>query len=44
VPFVMDGWVSSGAGAEYDGYLTQGTRSIEAYFRTSPDNEIRREP
>jgi LysM repeat protein len=23
-PFVMSGWVSSGAGAEYDGYLTRG--------------------
>lgn len=24
MPFVMNGWVSSGAGAEYDGYLTRG--------------------
>ena len=44
LPFVMDGWVSSGAGAEYDGYLTLGNRAVEAYFRTSPDNEIMREP
>lgn len=24
LPFVMSGWVSSGAGAEYDGFLTRG--------------------
>jgi hypothetical protein len=44
LPFVLDGWVSSGAGAEYDGYLTSGNQSIEAYFRTSPANQIQRNP
>ena len=29
--FVMDSWVSSGAGVEYDGYLTRDGISIEAY-------------
>lgn len=30
VPFVMSGWVSSGAGAEYDGFLTRGNAVREA--------------
>lgn len=30
LPFVMSSWVSSGAGAEYDGYLTRGDDSREA--------------
>lgn len=44
LPFVMDGWVSSGAGREYDGYLTQGDAVVEAYFRTGPYNQIQRNP
>jgi len=30
-PFIMDGWVSSGNGVEYDGYLTRDTTIIEAW-------------
>ena len=30
-PFILDGWVSSGNGIEYDGYLTKGTTIIEAW-------------
>jgi LasA protease len=31
IPFVMDSWVSSGIGIEYDGFLTRDGISIEAY-------------
>ena len=31
IPFNLDGWVSSGNGTEYDGYLTRGTTVIEAW-------------
>lgn len=31
IPFVLDGWVSSGNGVEYDGYLTKGATIIEAW-------------
>jgi murein DD-endopeptidase MepM/ murein hydrolase activator NlpD len=30
LPFNMEGWVSSGAGYEYDGYLTRGNVVLEA--------------
>ncbi|HJS19723.1 MAG TPA: LysM peptidoglycan-binding domain-containing protein [Anaerolineales bacterium] len=30
-PFILDGWVSSGNGVEYDGKLTRGTTVIEAW-------------
>jgi len=30
VPFVLDGWVSSGDGVEYNGYLTRGTIILSA--------------
>jgi len=30
-PFIMDGWVSSGNGVEYDGFLTKGITVIEAW-------------
>ncbi len=42
IPFVMDGWVSQGAGKEYDGFLQRGGKSIEAYGGNSPDNRIKR--
>lgn len=41
-PFVMDGWVSVGSGVEYNGYLTKGGRSIEAYERRGNFNLIQR--
>lgn len=31
VPFVLDGWVSSGNGIEYDGFLKKGAATIEAW-------------
>jgi murein DD-endopeptidase MepM/ murein hydrolase activator NlpD len=31
IPFNLEGWVSSGNGIEYDGYLTRGTTIIEAW-------------
>lgn len=30
MPFNMDGWISTGDGYEYDGFLTRGSQSIEA--------------
>jgi len=42
IPFVLDGWVSSGTGTEYDGYLTIGDISIEAYAGKSLENGIQR--
>jgi hypothetical protein len=30
IPFNLDGWVSSGNGYEYDGYLTRGSVTLEA--------------
>jgi len=40
--FTLDGWASSGAGLEYDGFLTLGTRSIEAESKPSSVNMIQR--
>jgi murein DD-endopeptidase MepM/ murein hydrolase activator NlpD len=31
LPFVMDGWISSGNGIEYDGFLSRGSTRIEAW-------------
>jgi len=42
LPFVMDGWVSSGYGVEYDGYLTKGDRTVEAWNGRSSLNAIER--
>jgi murein DD-endopeptidase MepM/ murein hydrolase activator NlpD len=42
LPFVLDGWVSSGAGSYYDGYLTKGDVSIEAWDRWSDENILKR--
>jgi len=42
IPFVLDGWVSSGTGHEYDGYLQKGSASIEAYNGNIPANAIQR--
>jgi len=40
IPFVLSGWVVSGTGREYDGYLTKGDITIEACDCGAPDNEI----
>ncbi len=42
LPFVMDGWVSSGYGVEYDGYLTKGELTVEAWDGRSSINAIQR--
>jgi len=40
IPFVLDGWVSSGSYNEYDGYLSRNEQSIEAADGRSPANQI----
>jgi len=42
LPLIMDGWVSSGDGAEYDGFLTRGDQQIEAWDGQNILNEITR--
>jgi murein DD-endopeptidase MepM/ murein hydrolase activator NlpD len=42
LPFVLDGWVSRGAGVEYDGYLVQDSRTVEAWEGYLPLNRIGR--
>ncbi len=42
LPFVLDGWVSSGDGIEYDGFLTQGQRVLEAWNERNDLNQIAR--
>ncbi len=41
IPFVMDGWIASSTGNEYDGYLTRGGTKLEAYAGID-DNGIQR--
>jgi LasA protease len=40
MPFVMDGWVSSGSGAQYQGYLTKDDEEIEAFAGGWSGNQI----
>ena len=42
IPFRLDGWVSIGAGSEYDGYLQLGEQKVEAFAGNSPDNLLQR--
>ncbi len=42
VPFQFGGWVSSGNGIEYDGFLTNGGQVIEAYDGRNDLNQIGR--
>jgi murein DD-endopeptidase MepM/ murein hydrolase activator NlpD len=42
IPFVLDGWVSSGLSNEYDGYLERDGETIEALEGENPRNEIQR--
>ena len=44
IPFVLDGWVSRGAGYEYDGYLQRDGQTVEAYAGKSTINVIQRTP
>ncbi|MCB9110214.1 MAG: LysM peptidoglycan-binding domain-containing protein [Anaerolineales bacterium] len=41
-PFVLSGWVSSGDGIEYDGFLTRGAQTIEAWDGAQDINLISR--
>ena len=42
IPFILDGWISSGTGVEYDGYLIRGSENVEAWDGQNPLNEITR--
>ena len=42
LPFNLDGWISSGAGQYYDGYLSRGNQIIEAYAGREATNAIQR--
>lgn len=42
IPFNLDGWISSGTGVEYDGYLTRGDERVEAWDARNELNQIRR--
>jgi len=42
LPFVLDRWVSRGAGKEYDGFLERSGHSVEAWAGRSADNSIQR--
>jgi hypothetical protein len=43
LPFILDGWVSSGTGVEYDGFLTRNGQSVEAWGdRRTEENQIQR--
>jgi LasA protease len=43
LPFNLDGWISSGTGTEYDGFLTRNEQKIEAWDdRRTAENEIQR--
>jgi hypothetical protein len=42
MPFNLDGWVSSGGGREYDGYLARGGQTIEAWDSASELNQVYR--
>jgi LasA protease len=42
LPFVLDGWVSTGAGREYDGYLTRDGDTLEAWNGRAETNQIQR--
>ncbi|MCE9647763.1 MAG: LysM peptidoglycan-binding domain-containing protein [Chloroflexi bacterium] len=40
LPFNLGGWISSGDGQEYDGYLKRGFQTIEAWDSASEINQI----
>jgi hypothetical protein len=40
MPYNLDGWVSSGSGKEYDGFLTRGAQTIEALDSANELNQI----
>ncbi len=42
LPFNLDGWISSGTGTEYDGFLKRDGQSIEAWDGRKAENQIQR--
>jgi murein DD-endopeptidase MepM/ murein hydrolase activator NlpD len=42
LPFVLDGWLSAGLGAEYDGTMTRGDVRLEACGCRNEQNQIER--
>jgi len=42
IPFNLDGWVSSGDGIEYNGFLTRGNQTIEAWDSANDFNLLTR--
>lgn len=42
IPFDLNGWVSTGSGNEYDGFLTRGAQSIEAWDSANDFNLVTR--
>jgi LasA protease len=42
LPFNLEGWVSSGTGVEYDGYLTRNGKQVEAWDAYNAANQISR--
>jgi murein DD-endopeptidase MepM/ murein hydrolase activator NlpD len=42
LPFVLDTWVSQGGGGEYNGFLVQEGRVIEAFAGRTPENTLQR--
>jgi LasA protease len=43
VPFVLSGWRAVAGEEPYEGYMVQGTRTIEACACSNPENAVRRE-
>jgi hypothetical protein len=42
LPFNLDGWISSGDGILYDGFLTRGNETVEAWDGVNELNQIAR--
>lgn len=42
LPFNLDGWISSGTGVEYNGFLSRGSESIEAWDSANDFNLVSR--
>jgi LasA protease len=42
IPFILDGWISSGNGVEYDGWLTRDGQTVEAWNSRTAENQINR--
>jgi LasA protease len=42
IPFNLDGWISSGTGIEYNGFLRRNGESVEAWDSRKTENQITR--